>query len=203
MHKGQIRSAAETLAELPDGVFSQTEAARGGLSARSLYRMRDAGQLEVVGRGLYRRAHAAPADLDLLEIGARSRLATICLTSALARHGLIDVIPARIDMAIPRGSHHPRVQTAVRWHSFDSNTFELGRGDIPVEGTEVRIGLYKAERSIVDAFRLRGHLGYELGVEALRSWLRQRGSHPAKLLRFAQQLPRAERPVRQALEYLS
>ncbi len=40
------------------------------------------------------------------------------------------------------------------------------------------------------------------GVEALRSRLRLHGSHTSALLQVAQQLPRAERPLRQALEYL-
>ncbi len=199
----EVRPTAQTLAKVPGGIFRQTDATRAGVSSRSLYRLRDAGYVEVVGRGLYRRASSTLVDVDLLEIHTRSRQATICLASALARHDLIDAIPARIDVALPRGNYPPRVQTAVKWHSFDAATFELGRDEVGIEGTSKRIGLYSAERSIVDVFRLRGHQGYELGVEALRAWLRRRGSHPANLLRIAQELPRAQRPVRQALEYLA
>lgn len=199
----EVQPTAQTMAKVPGGVFRQTDAARAGVSSRSLYRLRDAGYVEAVGRGLYRRAGSSLVDVDLLEIHARSRQATICLASALARHDLIDAIPDRIDVAIPRGSYPPRVQTAVRWHSFDAATFELGREELIIEGTQNRLGLYSAERSIVDVFRLRGQQGYELGVEALRAWLRRRSSHPANLLRIAQQLPRAQRPVRQALEYLA
>ena len=199
----EVQPTAQTLAKVPGGVFRQTDAARAGVSSRSLYRLRDAGYVEAVGRGLYRLAGSTPVDVDLLEIQARSRQATICLASALARHDLVDAIPGRIDIAIPRGSYPPRVQTAVKWHSFDTATFELGREEVPIGGTTKRIGLYSADRSIVDVFRLRGQQGYELGIEALRAWLRRQGAHPANLLRIAQQLPRAQRPVRQALEYLA
>lgn len=203
MNAQAVRPAMRTLEKVPEGVFTQTESARAGVSSRSLYRLRDAGHVESVGRGLYRRASATPVDVDLLEIRARSRQATICLASALARHDLVDAIPGRIDIAIPRGSYPPRLQTVVKWHSFDAATFEVGRGEVAIEGAEKRIGLYSAERSIVDVFRLRGQQGYELGIEALRTWLRRHGAHPVNLLRIARQVPRAEGPVRQALEYLA
>lgn len=195
-------SVSSALDRLPVGSFRQTDAARAGLSPRSLYRLRDAGHVEVVSRGLYRRAGEAPADVDLLEVATRSPRATICLTSALSRHGLVDAIPSRIDVAVPRGTHSVRVQAAVRWHFFDANTFTVGRGHLAVDGTDREIGLFSAERSIVDVFRLRGQQGYEVGIEALRTWLQQPGSRPAALLETAKLLPRAEGPVRQALEYL-
>ncbi|KUL40718.1 hypothetical protein [Actinoplanes awajinensis] len=58
---------------------------KGGLSDRQLYRLRDDGAIEAVGRGLFRRTDAdLLADIDLLEIARRAPLATVCLTSALA-----------------------------------------------------------------------------------------------------------------------
>jgi hypothetical protein len=64
------------------------------------------------------------------------------------------------------------------------------------------IGMYSAERSIADAFRLRGEVGYELAREALREWLR-RGGKPARLIEIATRLPRAKTPVLHALEMLA
>ena len=58
-----------------------------------------------------------------------------------------------------------------------------------------------AERSIADAFRLRGEVGYELARDALREWLR-RGGKPARLIEIASRLPRAKSPVLRALEML-
>lgn len=63
--------------------------------------LRDQGVIQTIGRGLYRRADAnITVDLDLLEIGYRALRATLCLTSALARHDLTDLIPASIDIAL-------------------------------------------------------------------------------------------------------
>jgi predicted transcriptional regulator of viral defense system len=94
---------AERAKSLPP-IFTYAQARAAGLSKHELYRRRDAGKLELIVRGLYRRADAEVADIDLIEIAARVPKATLCLTTALSRHGLSDEIPAVIDIAIPRGT---------------------------------------------------------------------------------------------------
>jgi len=183
--------------------FSQSEASRLGVDSRQLYRLLDRQQIERISRGLYRRTDLPIADRDLTEIVGRRPEATICLESALARFELIDAIPARTDIAIPRGQRRAKTQAAVDWHLFDRATFQIGR-TLLATGDEGRgIGLYSAERSIVDAFRLRGTAGYETGIEALRNWLTLPASQPAKLFAIAQSLPRAIGPLRTALEILA
>jgi hypothetical protein len=171
------------------------------LSKRRLYALRDAGELIALGRGLFRRADAEPADLDLIEIAERIPKATLCLETALARHELVDSIPAAIDVAIPRGSHRPRLNAPVRLHHFGTRTFDIGREMLAV-GARQHLGLYSAERSLVDAVRLRHDEGADLAWEALRRWLQLPGSSPSKLLELAQQLKGAEIPLRTALEVL-
>lgn len=110
--------------------------------------------------------------------------------------------PHHLDLAIPRGHRTPATTGAITWHHFDRGTFALGRTEITIPGTDHKIGLYSAERSIADAFRLRGALGYELGVNALKEWLR-RGGKPAHLIELADQLPRARQPLLQALQVIA
>ena len=182
--------------------FTYSEARRSGLSERQLYRLRDEGAIEAVSRGLFRRTDLdALADIDLLGIARRAPLATLCLTSALARHGLTDEIPATIDVAVPRGTHRPAVPAPVTWHSFDPDTFEIGRTMVPLD-EQTSIGLYGAQRSIIDAARLRHREGSELVYGALRRWLGRRGSSPSELLVMARQFPQAEPTLRKALEIL-
>jgi len=184
----------------PGSTFTYSEARAAGWSKRAIYARRDAGDIEAIARGLYRWASDKPADLDLIEIARRAPAATICLTSALARHDLTDENSSRIDLALPRTARPPRTRAPVRWHRFDTETFDLGRTLIKVNGDH--IGLYNPERSIVDAFRLRHLEGEDLAHEALRRWLRRRGSNPAGLLELARHFPRAEGPIRRALEIL-
>lgn len=164
--------------------------------------MRHAGVIKQLGRGLFRRADAAADDdPDLLEIAHRAPAATLCLTTALARHGLSDAIPARIDVALPRGQRRPSTQAPVMWHAFAPDTFDIGRDELALADQE-RIGLYSAERCIIDAFRLRHLEGPETAVTALRRWLRRPGSQPATLLAMARAFPNAEPALRAALEIL-
>ena len=180
--------------------FTHADARTRGISDRQLYAWRDNAAIETLGRGIYLRP-GLDVDHDLLEISVRTPDATLCLTSALARHELVDDIPAVIDIALPREQRQPQTATPVRWHRFDTATFTIDRTELEVGAGHV-IGLYGPRRCIIDAFRLRHLYGTEQAVGALRRWLSQRGSQPSDLLRIAASFPTAERAVREALEIL-
>lgn len=190
----------EVALELLPVTFSYGDARRAGVSKRQLYGWRDSGAVEVVGRGLFHRGGGAPVDLDLVEVSYRAPDATLCLTSALVRHGLSDAIPAWHDVAVRRGTRTPAVVAPVRWHRFDPATFEVGRGVIGIDDG-LQLGLYGAERSIVDAFRLWRREGLDVAHEALRRWLRA-GGKPADLMEVAAAFPRVEGRIRAALQVL-
>lgn len=182
--------------------FTPSTAAHAGLSRSGLHRATQKGRFERIARGIYLPSDSNAADWDWVEATTRRPDATICLTSALAQHDLTDTIPAALDIAIPRGSRTPAGSPSIAWHQFDRSTFEIGRDDIPILGTDLTIGIYTPERSIVDAFRLRGELGYELARDALKEWLRL-GGKPSQLIDIAVRLPRAKGPLLQALQLLA
>lgn len=182
-------------------VFSYTDARRQGLSDRQLQTLSEQGTIEKIGRGVFSAA-TVNADPDLIEVAFRSKHATMCLTSALARHGLTDEIPGTIDLALPRGKRPPAISAPITWHQFDRRTFDLGREHLDI-GSGYQIGIYSAERSICDAFRLRHLEGTELATEALKRWLRRPGSQPSQLLTIAGEIgPKAAEPIRSALQIL-
>lgn len=189
------------LVALPD-VFSYAQAREAGLSQRRIYWLRDHGLIDPLARGTYRRVEASwDVDPDLVEIAVRAPEATICLTSALARHDLTDQIPQTIDIALPRGRRRPATAAPVAWHAFATDTFTIGRQRLALTDTE-SISLYSAERSLIDAFRLRHQEGPELAHEALRRWLRRRDASPAALVTMAKSFPKALPALRTALEVL-
>ena len=159
------------------------------------------GRVERFAHGLLIDEQDGLVDLDLAEAHLRSPLATICLTSALSRHGLVDEIPARHDLAVPRGSHLPALRARVAWHKYDPSTFDIGR-QTETLGRGLEIGIYDAERSIVDAFNPRLGLPRDRAIEALRAWLRRRGSQPSTLLRIAQHWPHARAGLVDVLQVL-
>ncbi len=192
---------ASDLREQLGDTFTYGEAKQAGVGDRRLYALRDSGEIIALGGGVYRWADAPLADSDLIEIAERVPRATLCLETALARHGLIDAIPVAIDIAIPRGSTRPVLQAPSRIHQFDPRTFDLGREELEV-GARRPLGLYSAERSLIDVVRLRHLEGSEVAWEALRRWLGRSGRSPAQLIELAKKFPHTEPALRRALEVL-
>lgn len=182
--------------------LTPSTAAEGGMSRSALYRAAQTGSYERIARGVYLPEGMLAADWDQVEAAVRRPDATICLTSALAHHDLIDAIPAALDVAMPRGSRTPAGGSAISWHQFDRATFTIGRDAMPIPGTGLLLGLYSPERSLADAFRLRSEVGYEVARDALKEWMR-RGGKPARLLEIAARLPRAKGPLLRALDVLA
>jgi predicted transcriptional regulator of viral defense system len=178
------------------------DAGKRGMSRSALYRASKAGKYDRIARGIYRPADAPAADFDWIEAATRRPEATICLISALAHHDLTDEIPAALDIAIPRGTRAPATPSAIAWHHFATDTFDLGRTETTIPGSELTIGIYSPARTIADAFRLRGEIGYEISRDALREWLK-RGGKPAEIMAIASKLPRAKTPILHALEILA
>lgn len=183
-------------------VFTLGQARAAGLRKDEVYDLLAAGDIERVGRGVYRR----PGVIDerFVSLAAATAVrpeATLCLTSALAHHDLTDVIPFGTDIALPRGTRHPAGFAHVTWHSFATDTFTLGR-DTHQVAPGVTVAIYSPERTIIDCFRLMHHEGSDTAHEALRRWLRRTGSTPAQLLRVADSFPKAKSRLRQALEVL-
>lgn len=182
-------------------VITLASAARFGLRKDQVYALVESGELERIGRGVYvDPKRIDPAWASLAAAYALKPEATLCLTSALVQHALIDAIPTTTDIALPRGLRHPAGFEFVSWHSFDPATFDVGREIIDMDGLE--LALYSPERTIVDTFRLAHLEGLDQALEALRRWTHQPGNHPAALLAVAASFPRTKDRIREALEVL-
>lgn len=182
-------------------VFRLDQAISGGVPKDHIYELRDAGKLEQLGRGVYAQTGVVdPALAPLAAAALRQPKATLCLTSALVHHGLSDEIPARHDIALPRRTRPPAGFAHVTWHHFAPETFDVGRVELTIAG--VGAGIYSAERTIVDVFRLSHREGEAVAHEALRRWLRDRGHQPSELLALARQFPAVLPRLRRTLEIL-
>ncbi|HEV3037516.1 MAG TPA: type IV toxin-antitoxin system AbiEi family antitoxin domain-containing protein [Candidatus Angelobacter sp.] len=82
-------TSARALFAKHGGMLRTGKAIRLGIHPRTLYALRDTGEIESIGRGLYRLATAPPLTApDWVAIALRVPRAVICLISALAHHGL-------------------------------------------------------------------------------------------------------------------
>lgn len=191
---------------MPDGVpgvltssFTTEQAYALGLTKHVLLALHGQGLVERIGHGAYRRSDAEPADNDLVEIALRAPDATLCLETALAEHGLSDLIPPRHDIAIRRGRRPPAVRAPVSWHRFDPATFDIGR-ELKRLDPAVSVGIYNAERAIIDTVRLRHLQGPEVAYEAIRRYLQEPGAQPRPLLAMARHFPQAEPELRKIIK---
>ena len=185
-------------------IITRTDLPGLGLSPHQLYALARAGELEQIAPGIYART----GELDdttaaWASISLRKPSATICLLSALSIHELTDEIPRETDIALPRGERTLSTRLSpIQWHSFDRKTFNLGRTHHSLTHGDLTIGLYSPERTIIDTYRLRHEIGADIANEALKRWLRWRGSTPTGLLEMARYFPQALPALRSTLEIL-
>ncbi len=183
-------------------MFRAADAVGAGVSWRDLYWARDSGLVLELSRGVFQLRDAGGLDeIDFVTVCARVPRAVVCLGSALAYWDLSDEIPGRVDIAVPVGTHRPQIDhPPTRVHVFRAETFGLGRVDVAVE-PGARFAITDAERTVVDAFRLRHLLGKDLAIGGLRRYLRRPRPKPARVIELAGAL-RVRTPVTEALRLL-
>ncbi len=181
--------------------FTRQQALAVGLSQALLRRLTTDGMVTRLDHGIYLGPDAQFVNQDLIEAALRAPLGTICLTSALAHHNLIDEIPVALDLALTRGSYLPALAAPVAWHQFDPSTFRIGL-EVQHVARGISINTYNAERSVVDSFNPRLGVPREQAVEALRAWLRRPGSQPIDLLKIAENWPHAVTSLTRTLQVL-
>jgi predicted transcriptional regulator of viral defense system len=152
------------------GMLRTANAIRLGIHPRTLYALRDSGEIEQVGRGLYRLSTAPPlSSPDLVPVAIRIPRAVVCLISALAHHGLTTQVPHSVDLALPSHAQIPKIDGVplrVFWYSEPS--FSAGIETVKMDEVSVRI--YSPEKTIADCFKYRNKIGLDLAIEALRAY---------------------------------
>jgi len=200
-------AAADTALAKARQVFSQhggmlrtSKAMRLGIHPRTLYTLRDAGDIEPVGRGLYRLSTAPPlSSPDLVPIAIRIPRAVVCLVSALAHHGLTTQVPHAVDIALPSHAQVPKVDAVpLRVFWYPESSFRAGVDQITVDDVPVKV--YSPEKTIADCFKYRNKIGLDIAIEALRAYReRTRKPNRAALTKFAQ-INRVQKVMRPYLE---
>ncbi len=182
------------------GMLRTGDAIRFGVHPRSLYALRDRGEIEQVGRGIYRLSTAPPlTSPDLVAVAIRIPRAVFCLISALAHHGLTTQVPHTVDVALPSHAQIPRIDgIPLRAFWYSEPSFSAGIEVISIDRVPVRV--YSPEKTIADSFKYRNKIGLDVAIEALRTY-RQRMRKPdfRTLSRFAQ-IDRVEKVIRPYLE---
>jgi predicted transcriptional regulator of viral defense system len=133
-----------------------------------LIRLTASSRLEKVGRGLYRLPESALFEHDSLAvIATRVPQAVFCLLTALQFHELTTQLPRQIWIAMPRGSHLPRIDyPPVKMVQYSGAAYAQGIEDH--ERDRVLLRVYSVAKTVVDCFKHRNKIGLDVALEALR-----------------------------------
>lgn len=157
-----------------------------GISFADLQRMAKDGEVEKVGRGLYRQRDVDVTELDtVVSVCARVPEAIVCLLSALAVHDVGTQLPQEVWIALDRKARKPRVDDLpVRLVRFSGPMLHYGVIELEVQGISVKIT--DPARTVVDCFRYRNKIGIDIAIEALHDVLRRRKATPDDLVQAAE-----------------
>lgn len=150
-----------------------------------LTRMTVAGLLDRVGRGLYRLpGHPGSGDEGLEAIATKVPQAVFCLLSALQFHDLTTQLPRQIWIAMPRGSHLPRIDfPPIKMVQMTSDVYTEGIEMIDRGGVTLRV--FSVAKTVADCFKHRNKIGLDVALEALKEVRAKRLVTADKLWRYA------------------
>ena len=151
-----------------------------------LTRLIAAGLLDRVGRGLYRLpGHPISEHEGLMVVATKAPQAVFCLLTALQFHGLTTQLPRQVWIAMPRGSHSPRIDyPPIRMVQMAGRTHLSGVEEHLCN--EVKVRIYSPAKTVVDCFKHRNKIGLDVALEALKDAWRTRKASADDLWRYAQ-----------------
>lgn len=133
-----------------------------------LTRLTAAGLLERVGRGLYRIPGSQGSEHEsLATVATKMPQAVFCLLTALQFHELTTQLPRQVWVAMPRGSHTPRLDyPPIRMVQFTGEAYAAGVEEVERDG--VRLRVYSVAKTVADCFKHRHKIGLDVALEALK-----------------------------------
>jgi predicted transcriptional regulator of viral defense system len=190
---------ARKLIKQNNGIIRTSEALKAGIHRRTLYELRDTGELEQISRGIYRLAEQKPiSNPDLITVAARFPKAVVCLVSALSYHDITTQIPHAVSIAIEKGAESPRIDyPPVSVHRFSGYSLTEGIEEKKIDGVTVRI--YNPEKTLADCFKFRNKIGMDVVLEALKFYRERKKIRLDELMRYAR-ICRVEKVMKPYLE---
>ncbi len=197
-----ITDRARKIFRAHGGTLRTTEALAAGIHPRTLYTMRDTGEIQSLARGVFRLGNLPPlGNPDLATVSKRVPHGVICLISALAFHELTTQVPHEIHLAISRTARRPRLDyPPLRVYRFSTTVFDAGIEAHTIDRIPVRV--YSAEKTLADCFKYRNKVSMDVVLEAIRTYRRRTRPRFQQVFDYAK-LCRVDRLMRPYLEALA
>ena len=167
------------------GMLRPSDLAAIGTHRVVLTRMTAKGLLERVGRGIYRLPENQGSEHEsLIAVATRVPQAVFCLLSALQFHQLTTQLPRQLWIAMPRGSHTPKIDyPPVRMVQFAGAAYFEGVEIF--ERDQVKLRVYCVAKTVADCFKHRNKIGLDVALEALKDARAQGKASIDEIWRYA------------------
>jgi len=142
-----------------------------------LTRLCAAGRIERIGRGLYRLPGTPGSEHEALAtIAIKVPQAVFCLLTALQFHELTTQLPREVWIAMPRGSHPPRIDyPPVKMVQMAGDIYTAGIEEHERDG--IKLHVYSVAKTVADCFKHRNRIGLDVALEALKdAWSSRKAS---------------------------
>jgi predicted transcriptional regulator of viral defense system len=184
-----------------NGLLRASQMQALGIGRVVLTRLTASGQLERVGRGVYRLPGTQASEHEsLATLAVRVPQAVFCLLTALQLHGLTTQLPRQVWIAMPQGSHAPTLDyPPVKMVQFSGDAYSQGVETIHAE--QVPLRMYGVAKTVADCFKHRNKIGLDVALEALKDALGSRKTTADELWRYAKvcRVANVMRPYLEAL----
>ena len=183
------------------GVLRPIDLEAHGIPRVVLTRMLSAGQLERIGRGLYRLPSPGSEHESLVAIATKVPQAVFCLLTALQFHELTTQLPRQVWIAMPRGSHTPKIDyPPVRMVQFTGEAYSAGVEEVERDHAKLRV--YCAAKTVADCFKHRNRIGLDVALEALKDARARKKATTDQIWRYAKicRVANVMRPYLEAIE---
>ena len=182
-----------------NGILRTAEAIKMGIHPAYLYKLRDEGVLESLGRGVFRLASMPDfSEPDLVLAAKRIPQGVICLISALSYYELTTQIPHFVYIALPRTSRLPHSSyPPLRCFWYSKGAYEAGVETISINGFPVKI--YSVEKTLADCLKFRQKIGMDVVLEALKEYWKKGRTDLDKLYDYAK-ICRVEKVLQPIIE---
>jgi predicted transcriptional regulator of viral defense system len=134
-------------------------------------------------------------------VAARAPQAVFCLLTALQFHGLTTQLPRQVWIALPQGSHTPKMDyPPVKLTQYSGDAFKQGIETHRIDQVEIRV--YSAAKTVADCFKHRNKIGLDVALEALKDARSQKKASADDLWRYAKicRVANVMRPYLEATE---
>ncbi|OGB29193.1 MAG: hypothetical protein A3F78_01035 [Burkholderiales bacterium RIFCSPLOWO2_12_FULL_61_40] len=172
-----------------------------GIARVVLSRLTASGQLERVGRGVYRLPDTQGTEHEsLATVAVKVPQAVFCLLTALQIHELTTQLPRQVWIAMPQGSHVPKMDyPPVKMVQFSGEAY--AQGIEVVHADQVALRVYGVAKTVADCFKHRNKVGLDVAMEALKEALAANKASANELWRFAKicRVANVMRPYLEAL----